>query len=148
MKQEHKALDYVEKQLQKEIEDKWKQMSEQALLEHEEKEVKEWHKKTEERQKARLERKATELEKQRERECERREKRKKKIKEMKDDEEEEAPMIDDVDKDKDYDPEDDREAEFITKVQELEKEDTFEVEKHVHVANIKEAGDYLVVMNR
>ena len=32
--------------------------------------------------------------------------------------------------------------------QEIEDEDTFEVEKHVHTLNFEEAGDYLVSMNR
>ena len=34
-------------------------------------------------------------------------------------------MVDDMDKDKDYDLDDDPEAQFIVKDQELEKEDTF-----------------------
>ena len=32
--------------------------------------------------------------------------------------------------------------------QEMDDEDTFEVEKHVHTLNFEEAGDYLVAMNR
>ena len=55
---------YAEQQLQKEVEDRQKQMLEQALLEEDEKGVEERCRKSEERQKARLERKATELEKQ------------------------------------------------------------------------------------
>ena len=57
-------------------------------------------------------------------------------------------MVDNSDKDKDYDPDDDPEAQFLVEDQELEDEDTFEVEKHVHVVNFDEAGDYLVTMNR
>ena len=83
---------------------------------------------------------------EREREC--REKHQKKWKERKDDDEEDAPMVNNMDKDKDYDPDDDPEAQFVVEDQELEDEDTFEVEKHVHVVNFDEAGDYLVAMNR
>ena len=75
-------------------------------------------------------------------------KEKKKGKKDDKDEEEEAPMIDDVDKDKDYDPDDDPEADFVTEDQDIEDEDTFKVEKHVHAINIIEAGDYLVAMRR
>ena len=121
-------------------------MSEQALLEEEEKAVEERRWKTEERQKAWLERKATELEKQRECEKKRREKHKKKCKERTE-EEEEKEMIDDMDKDKDYDPDKDPEAEFVVEDQEMDDEDTFEVEKHVHAVNFDEAGDYLMAMN-
>ena len=53
-------------------------------------------------------------------------------------------MVDDVDKDKDDDPE----VQFISEDQEIEDEDMFEVEKHVHALNFDEAGDYLVTMNR
>ena len=63
-------------------------------------------------------------------------------------EEEEASMIDDVDKDKDYNPDDDLEADFVTEDQDIEDEDTFEVEKHIHAINIVEAGEYLVTMRR
>ena len=63
------------------------------------------------------------------------------------DEDEEA-MIDDTDKDKDYNPDDDPEADFVVEDQEMDDEDTFEVEKHVHALNFEEAGDYLVAMNR
>ena len=89
----------------------------------------------------------TELEKQREGEKERREKRKKKHKERTE-EEEEKEMIDDTDKDKDYDPDNDPEAEFVVKDQEMDDEDMFGVEKHVHAVNFDEAGDYLMAMNR
>ena len=57
-------------------------------------------------------------------------------------------MIDDTDKDKDYNPEDDPEAEFVEEDQEIDDEDMFEVKKHVHTLNLEEAGDYLVAMNR
>ena len=57
-------------------------------------------------------------------------------------------MIDDTDKDKDYDPDKDPEAEFVVEDQEMDDEDTFEVEKHVHAVNSDEAGDYLMAMNR
>ena len=110
--------------------------------------VEERHQKTEARQKAQLERKATELEKQREREKERREKHQKKCKHETEEEQEEQMMIDDKDKDKDYNPDDDPEAEFVVEDQEMDDEDTFEVEKHVHALNFEEAGDYLVAMNR
>ena len=97
--------------------------------------------------KAHLERKATELQKQKERERKCWEKRKKKKCDDKIDEEEEA-MIDDTDKDKDYNPHDDPEADFVVEDQDMDDEDTFEVEKHVHALNFEEAGDYLVSMNR
>ena len=138
---------YAELQLQKEVEEKQKQLSEQALLEEEEKVVEERRRKTEERQKAWLERKVTELEKQRECEKERREKCKRKHKERTE-EEEEKEMIDNTDKDKDYDPDKDPEAEFMVEDQEMDDKDTFEVEKHVHAVNFDEAGEYLVAMNR
>ena len=57
-----------EQQLQKEVEEKWKQMAEQAFLEEDEKAVEERCRISEEKQKAWLERKASELEKQRQRE--------------------------------------------------------------------------------
>ena len=57
-------------------------------------------------------------------------------------------MIDDVDKDKDYNPDNDPEADFVVEDQDIEDDDTFEVEKHVHAINIIEAGDYLVTMRR
>ena len=117
------------------------------LLEQEEKAVEERRRKSEEKQRARLERKVTELQQQREREKEQREKRQKKRK-HKTEEEEEEEMIDDTDKDKDYNPDDDPEADFVVGDQEMDDEDTFEVEKHVHALNFEEAGDYLVAMNR
>ena len=88
------------------------------------------------------------MEKQRERERLRKEKRPKKWKEKTGDEEEDEPMVDNTDRDKDYNLEEDPEAEFVAKDQELEDEDTFEVEKHVHALNFEEAGEYLVAMNR
>ena len=43
----------------------------------------------------------------------------------------------------------DPEADFVVEEQEMDDEDTFEVEKHVHALNFEEAGDYLVMaMNR
>ena len=117
------------------------------MLEEEEKAVEERRKLSEQKQKARLERKATELQKQKQRERERREKRKKKKCDDKTDEDEEA-MIDNTDKDKDYNPDDDPEADFVVEDQDMDDEDTFEVEKHVHALNFEEAGDYLVSMNR
>ena len=115
------------------------------LLEQEEQEVLDRRKKIEEKETKHLEQKATELEKQRERERARCDKRPKWKRE---EEEEKPPMIDDEDKDADYDPEQDPEAQFITEDQNIENEDTFEVEKHVHAVNIVEAGDYLIAMNR
>ena len=57
-------------------------------------------------------------------------------------------MVDDMDKDKDYDPENDPEADFVMEDDEIdENKDTFEVEKHIHAVNFDEAGDYLVAMN-
>ena len=57
-------------------------------------------------------------------------------------------MIDDMDKDKDYDPENNPEADFVVEDDEIdEDEDMFEVEKHIHAVNFDEAGDYLVTMN-
>ena len=56
-------------------------------------------------------------------------------------------MVYDTDKDKHYDPDNDPEAEFVVKDQEIDDEDTFEVEKHVHAVNFDEAGNYLVAMN-
>ena len=57
-----------------------------------------------------------------------REKCKKKKHDDKTDEDEEA-MIDDTDKDKDYNPDDDPEADFVVEDQDMDDEDTFEVEK-------------------
>ena len=138
---------YAEQQLQKEVEERQKQAAEQAFLEEEEKAVEERCRISEEKQKAQLERKVTELEKQRKREKERREKHQRKHKERTE-EEEEKEMIDDTDKDKDYNPDEDPEAEFVVEDQVIDNEDTFEVEKHMHALNFDEAGDYLVAMNR
>ena len=57
-------------------------------------------------------------------------------------------MIDDTDKDKDYNPNDDPKADFIVEDQEMDDKDMFEVEKHVNALNFEEAGLYLVAMNR
>ena len=145
--QEHKALQYAEAQLQKEVEERCKKEAQQALLEEEEKGVEERKKLSEQKQKAHLERKATELQKQKERERKRWEKSKKKKCDDKIDEEEEA-MIDDTGKDKDYNPNDNPEADFVVEDQDMDDEDTFKVQKHVHALNFEEARDYLVSMNR
>ena len=89
---------------------------------------------------------ATELQKQKQREKEHQEKCQKKRTEKV--EEEEEAMMDDTDKDKDYNPDNDPEADFVVEDQEMDDEDMFEVEKHVHALNFEEAGDYLVAMNR
>ena len=57
-------------------------------------------------------------------------------------------MIDDTDKDKDYNLDDDPEADFVEEDQEINDEDTFEVKKHVHALNFEEARDYLIAMNQ
>ena len=145
--QERRALQYAEAQLKKEVEERHKKEAQQALLEEEEKGVEERKKLSEEKQKAHLERKATELQKQKERERKCQEKCKKKKCDDKIDEEEEA-MIDDTDKDKDYNPDDNPEADFVVEDQDMDDEDMFKVEKHVHALNFKEARDYLVSMNR
>ena len=90
--------------------------------------------------------KGTELQKQKQHEKECWEKRQKKCKKKV--EEEEEAMIDDTDKDKDYNPDDDPEAHFVVEDEEMDDKDTFEVEKRVHALNFEEAGDYLVAMNR
>ena len=143
---ERAALRYAEIQLRKEVEEHQKQEAQQALLEEEEKAVEERRRASEDKQKAQLERKATELRKQKQREKECWEKHQKKCKEKI--EEEEEAVINDTDKDKDYNLDDDPEADFVEEDQEIEDEDTFEVEKHVHTLNFEEARDYIVAMNR
>ena len=59
-------------------------------------------------------------------------------------EEEEYHEVDDEDKDPDYQPEKDPEQDFIVEDAELDEEETFEIEKHVHAINLQEAGDYVV----
>ena len=59
-------------------------------------------------------------------------------------EEEEYRKVDDKDKDPDYRPEKDPEQDFIIEDAELDEEETFEIEKHVHAINLQEAGDYVV----
>ena len=142
---EHVTLQYAKAQLRKEVEERQKQEAQQALLEKEEKAVEERRRLSEEKQKARLEQKVTELQKQKQHEKECREKHQKKRKEKV--EEEEEAMIDDTDKDKDYNPDDDPKADFVVEDQEIDDKDTLEVDKHVHAINFKEAGDYLVAMN-
>ena len=146
LEKERKALQYAEAQLRKEVEERQKQEAQQALLEEEEKAVEERRRLSEEKQKTWLERKANELQKQKQGERERRGKRRKKREERVDQDEE--AMIDDTDKDKDYNPDNDPEVEFVEEDQEIEDENMFEVEKHVHTLNFEEAGDYLVSMNR
>ena len=63
-------------------------------------------------------------------------------------EEEEFGEIDDEDKDPDYDPDGDPEEEFTLDDTELDEEETFEIDKHVHAINLKEAGDYVVEIRR
>ena len=41
-----------------------------------------------------------------------------------------------------------RKSEFVVEDQEIEDDDRFKVEKHVHTVNFDEAGDYLVAINR
>ena len=154
---ERKVMEYAKQEIQKKIDEKQKQLSKQALLEQEEKAVverrqrdEECKKKLEEKEKEHLQWKATELEKQREQERKRKEKRKEKKKDKTggQEEEEEAPMIDGMDKDKDYDLDNDPEADFVAEDQDIEEQDTFEVEKNVYIINIIEAGDYLLAMRR
>ena len=154
---ERKAMEYAEQEIQRKIDEKQKQLSKQALLKQEKKAVEERRQKEEEckkqleeKEKEHLQQKATEPKKQRERERKHRDKRKEKKEDKTggQEEEEDAPMIDDVDKDKDYDPDDNPEADYVAKDQDIEDDDTFEVEKHVHAINIIEAGDYLVAMRR
>ena len=52
--------------------------------------------------------------------------------------------MDDEDRDPDYQPDNDPEQEFVTEDAELDEEDTFKIEKHVHAINLQEAGDYVV----
>ena len=63
-------------------------------------------------------------------------------------EEEEAEEVDDEAEDPDYEPEQDAEQEFVAEDMELNEEDTFEIEKHVHTINLQEAGDYVVEIRR
>ena len=56
--------------------------------------------------------------------------------------------MDDEDRDLDYQPENDPEQEFVTEDAELDEEDTFEIEKHVHAINLQEAGDYVLEIRR
>ena len=58
--------------------------------------------------------------------------------------EEEYREVDDEDKDPDYWPEKDPEQDFIVEDAELDEEETFEIEKHMHAINLQEAGDYVV----
>ena len=62
--------------------------------------------------------------------------------------EEEAEDIDDEDNDPNYEPDHNPEQEFVAEDMELNEEDTFEIEKHVHAINLQEAGDYVVEIRR
>ena len=59
-------------------------------------------------------------------------------------EEEEYCKLDNPDKDPDYQPEKDPEQDFIVEDVELDEEEMFEIEKHVHAINLQEASDYVV----
>ena len=59
-------------------------------------------------------------------------------------EEEEYREVDNEDKDPDYQPEKDPEQDFIVEDTELDEEETFEIEKHVHAINLQEAADWKV----
>ena len=63
-------------------------------------------------------------------------------------EEEETEEIDDKDNDLGYEPDKDPEQDYIAEDMELNEEDTFEIEKHVHAINLQEAGDYIVEIRR
>ena len=66
-------------------------------------------------------------------------------------EEEELEEIEeevDDENDPDYEPEKDPEKDFVAEDMELNEEDTFEIEKHVHAINLQEAGDYVVEIRR
>ena len=63
-------------------------------------------------------------------------------------EEEEYCKVDDEDKDPDYQPDKDPEQDFIIEDAELDEEETFEIEKHVHAINLQEVGDYVVEIRR
>ena len=62
------------------------------------------------------------------------------------DKEEEYQEIDDVDKDKDYDPDDNPEADFVMEDADIDEEDTFEIEKHA--INLQQAGDYVIEIRK
>ena len=52
--------------------------------------------------------------------------------------------MDEKEEDPHYQPDNDPEQEFIAEDAEMDEEDTFEIEKHVHTINLQEAGDYVV----
>ena len=62
--------------------------------------------------------------------------------------EEEYIELDDKDRDPDYNPTKDPEQEFKEEDTYLDDKETFEIEKHVHAINLKEAGDYVVEIHR
>ena len=53
-----------------------------------------------------------------------------------------------TEKDPDYQPDKDPEQDFITEDAELDEEEMFEIEKHMHAINLQEAGDYVVEIRR
>ena len=59
-------------------------------------------------------------------------------------EEEEYRKLDDEDKDPDYQPDKDQEQDFIIEDAELDEEETFQIEKHMHAINLQEAGNYVI----
>ena len=56
--------------------------------------------------------------------------------------------MDDPEKDPDYQPDKDPEQDFIMEDAELDEEETFEIEKHMHAINLQEAGDFVVKIRR
>ena len=62
--------------------------------------------------------------------------------------EEEFQEIDDDDKDPDYQPDKDPEQDFIVEDAEIDEEDMFEIDRHVHAINLQEAGDYVIEIRR
>ena len=63
-------------------------------------------------------------------------------------EEEDYHEIDDEDYDPDNEPDDDPEKDFVVEDAELDEDETFEIEKHMHAINLQEAGDYVIEIRR
>ena len=63
-------------------------------------------------------------------------------------EELEQADVDDEEGDPDYQPEDDPKQEFIVEDAQLDEDETFKIEKHVHAINLQEAGDYVIEIRR
>ena len=63
-------------------------------------------------------------------------------------EELEQVQVDNEEEDPDYQPEDDPKQEFVTEDAELDEEDMFKIEKHVHAINLQEAANYVVEIQR